>query len=992
MRSRYVNAPWVLLCMLVGLAGSPASLAPRAALARPALAAAPALSFATGMPDNRFVVGQPISIFVSLRNPAPVAHNYARSETLVDYFGNVTALLTDTVILAAGQTVNQTVQPPIQGSGYFELHLSLTDQATNAQTTGFIPFSVLRPRAQGLDTTSAFGTNGSLTQAYGGNPQAILDAAQAMAAAGVRYDREEFNWQVIEKKPGSGQFDFSRTDPAVIAAHNAGIQILGLVAYWGNLPQPDTTSSISGTTLINTVTGCSKGTACAYTPQGDALFAAYAAAVVDHYRPGGALAQQQGWTDGYGISDWEVWNEPSTIAFWRHDIDNYPQRFASLYVAASNAIRQHDAKASVMYDESGAAIDTAVAAAGAKSDTISVHSYSGGLDPDAAFTSPNLPRGGQGTAPADVGAIVAQGLPVWLTETGYATDGTVSPRQQAQYLVRSYADFLASGVRKYFWFKFHEDGRGGENTYGIVNMDGSPKPAYVAYATMARHLQGVQFAQSVHLGTAVRADLFAGPSGSTVALLWSTAENGSSTIPAGSLPPGIIVDDIMDNPAGSQSNGVVTAPLSGDPVFMTVPGTAPSALAPLLQHGQIAGINPVGVRPDQAPGLINGLPDLKVTISARTNVPISGTVTLNLPAGWVAPILSKRFSTLQPGQSQTISFRLNAEVNHVSDRIGATATTPSGLTNSGSTPVTPYALTYGHPQINGSLASWTNASEADLIDLRPDQVVGIPGWTPQNLSARVYTMWDEQYFYLAADVTDVHFDYAPIGYNMYKGDSIQYGWGMDPAAWNNDNGQNRFNVTAGLTRQGPANFQYNLLGPWTDMKQDIRNDPVTGHTIYTTAVPWTHLGGYAPKPGNQFVFDLIINQSENGARIGWIQFSPGIGIGFRPSQWPFWTIISSNPAAGLRLGGLQAPVQGALSFTLPTASAHLDVHNGGMIGLRLSINGTILDLGAAGSRPLARFGTTSVDISQYVHAGANTVLAAGVPAGRLASAVLSLYR
>jgi hypothetical protein len=621
-----------------------------------------------------------------------------------------------------------------------------------------------------------------------------------------------------------------------------------------------------------------------------------------------------------------------------------------------------------------------------------VHSYSGGLDPDAAFTSPNVPRGGQGTAPADIGAIVAQGLPVWLTETGYATDGTVSPRQQAQYIVRSYADFLAAGIRQYFLFKFHEDGKGGDNFYSVVNMDGTPKPSYVAYATMARNVQGAQFARSVQMGTAVRADLFSGPGGSTVAVLWSTAESGSIAIPAAGLPAGIGVNDIMDNPTGSQSAGVLTLPLSGDPVFMTVPGIAPSALAPALQHSQISGINPVGVRADQAPGLINGLPDLKVTISARTNQPISGTVTLNLPSGWVAPILAKRFSTLQPGQSQTLTFRLTAEVNHQGDSIGATATTPTGLSNTGSTPVTPYALTYGHPQINASLASWANASEADLIELQPDQVVGIPGWTPQNLSARIYTMWDEQYFYLAADVTDVNFDYAPIGYNMYKGDSIQYGWGMDPDAWNNDRGSNRYNVTAGLTHQGPANFQYNLLGPWTDMKQDIRNDPATGHTIYTTAIPWSRLGGYVPKVGNQFAFDLLINQYENGARIGWIQISPGIGIGFRPSQFPLWTIIRTNPAAGLRLGGLTAPTQGTLTFTLPTAGAHLDVHNGGMAALQLAINGTPLNLGTGSAQPLARFGTTNLDLSQYVHAGSNTVQVTGVPTGRTSAAVLSVFQ
>src|ERR1019366_4062444 len=111
--------------------------------------------------------------------------------------------------------------------------------------------------------------------------------------------------------------------------------------------------------------------------------------------------------------------------------------------------------------------------------------------------------------------------------------------------------------------------------------------------------------------------------------------------------------------------------------------------------------------------------------------------------------------------------------------------------------------------IDGTLSTWGAASEYDLIYLQPDQIVGIPGWTPQNITARVYTMWDEKYFYLATAVHDMTFDYAPVGFNMYQGDSIQYGWGMDPLAWTLDAGTQRYNVTAGLTHQGPANFQYN---------------------------------------------------------------------------------------------------------------------------------------------------------------------------------------
>ncbi len=977
------TAVWLCLTVLCGLlCTNPAA----DAAAQAANATAPVVSVTTSETAGRYELGQPMSVTVTIGNLSSSAGTYSRSEYLQDYFGNATTVVSDTVTLAAGERLAATVPLSITSSGYFEYHVALTDQSTQQQVTAFAPIGVLRTVPAGAaDLQSAFGINGNLTEAYGRDAAAMASAAQSLSRAGVRYDREELNWNRIEPRADSGQYDFAATDAAIIAAHNAGIQVLGLVDYWGNLPQPDTTVTITGS---YTITGCSRTPACAYTPAGNALFAAYAATLVRRYMPGGTLATQEGWGTEYGIADWEVWNEPSTQSFWRHDLTDYAALFGSLYKAASSAIKQAYPGASIMYDESGTAIDAAVKAAGGASQIVSVHSYSGGLDPDSALSSPTLPRGGQGTAPAAIGGIVAKGLPVWITETGYATDGTVTARQQAEYLVRSLVDFQAQGVKKLFWFKYREDQAGGDNLYGITSQNGSLKPAYVAYATMAEHLQDATFAASAQMGTAVRAYLYKASDGSTEVVLWSTAEDGTAEIPGGS---GMSAVDDMDNPIGQTTTTGLALPLTGDPVFLNVPSVPAAQLKTVLEKATIGGINPVGPIVSLAPGLSNGLPNLNVTVSARTDVAISGTVAISLPVGWVAPVTSKRFPLLQPGQSSSLSFRLNAELNHPDDHIAVTATSTSGITSTDRIPVAQYALTYGHPAIDGSLSTWSMASELDMTELRSDQVVGIPGWTPQNLSARMYTMWDEQYFYFAADVRDETFDYAPIGFNMYKGDSIQFGWGMDPDAWLRNAGKGRKNLAVGLTHQGAANFQYDILGPWPDVKQQIKPDPSSGDLIYTVAVPWSRLAGYVPKVGGQLAFDAIVNQNEHGSRIGWIQITPGMGIGFYPTEFPLWAIIGNNPVAGLRLGGLIAPNQGSITFPLPAARGQLVVHNGGMRSITLLINGQQLVLGGTGTA-LKPAGDTSVDVSQYVHAGTNTVTATGAGVTRAGAAVLSFFQ
>ena len=943
----------------------------------------PTITLATTQPGNIYAPGQTVTATVTLKLPSGVATTYTRVESMQDYFGAVTPIVTDTVTLTPNQPVTTTVTVPVHGSGYFELDVTLTPPGASAPIQlAALPIGVLRPHAPPT-ADSPFATIGSLTQAYNNDPKQMATAAQSMAAAGIGYTREELNWQILEHQPGSGQFDFTRTDQGIIAAHNAGLHVLGLLAYWGNLPQPDTTKVVSGTQTLNQVTGCSKAPACAYTPQGDALFARYAAAMVARYKPGGSLAQQQGWSDGWGISNWEVWNEPSTDAFWRHDLLNYGQLFAQLYTPTAAAIHAADPNAKTMYTESGAVFDQPLAAAGATHDILAVHTYTGGLDPDAALVQPTLPRGGQGTAPADIGALVAQGAPVWITETGFATNGTVTAHQQASYLARTYANFLAAGVKKIFWFKFHEDSPGGDNLYSIVNRDFSPKPAYLAYATLTDRLNGATFAQSVMLGSAIKGDVFNAPGGGSIAMLWSTAESGAITVSG--LGAGATAYDLMDNPTGQAADTGMTLPLSGDPVFLSVPGVASAQLSALLRGATVSGINPAGVAVSLAPGLINGLPNVKVTVSARTTATISGTVALQLPSGWAVATPTLRFPTLAPGQSSTLSFRLVSAVSHIGDTLTAVVTTRQGATAQGSTPVNVFGLTYGHPAIDGTLATWARASEADLINLRPDQVVGIPGWTPRNLSAKIYTMWDQQYFYLAADVTDQTIDPAQNGYPMYNGDSMQLGWGMDPAAWNNDVKLNAFGIAVALTTQGSANYSYSLLAPWPDMKQVVKLDPRTGHLIYTMAIPWSRLGSYVPAVGKQFVFNLIINQKESGNRIGWIQFTPGIGLGFYPSQFNFWTIEQGNPAAGLRLGA-GAPLSGTVGFTLPAAGGQLTLHDGGLQAVNLTINGTPLTL-AVPAR--GHFGTTTFDLSRYLHAGANTVTVTGVPAVKGGAGVLS---
>jgi hypothetical protein len=72
---------------------------------------------------------------------------------------------------------------------------------------------------------------------------------------------------------------------------------------------------------------------------------AFVYAAVGRYKPGGILAQTQGWRPGEGIRVWEAWNEPDIPMFWTRSVEDYARLLKVTYLAAHYA----DPGTSVMF-------------------------------------------------------------------------------------------------------------------------------------------------------------------------------------------------------------------------------------------------------------------------------------------------------------------------------------------------------------------------------------------------------------------------------------------------------------------------------------------------------------------------------------------------------------------------------------------------------------------------------------------------------------------
>lgn len=58
---------------------------------------------------------------------------------------------------------------------------------------------------------------------------------------------------------------------------------------------------------------------------------------VNRYKPGGVLAQTNGWPEGVGITHWEMWNEPDLDIFWDASIEDYARLLKVGYLMAKQA-------------------------------------------------------------------------------------------------------------------------------------------------------------------------------------------------------------------------------------------------------------------------------------------------------------------------------------------------------------------------------------------------------------------------------------------------------------------------------------------------------------------------------------------------------------------------------------------------------------------------------------------------------------------------------
>jgi hypothetical protein len=423
------------------------------------------------------------------------------------------------------------------GPGYYGL--SVTAGSGSAAASVSTSFGVLTGFAPG---TAAHDARFGMDLHFGHQPNDSTLLA-LIGHLGIGYTRTDQNWQAVERTPGVYTWSPSSTDTDVPMAKQDGVTTLLIADYTNPLYDGGVTP---------------------YDQAGWAAFGAYANAIVDHF--------------GSYTKDVEIYNE-FNLGF--DDAPACNQTVADrvrCYLALARATHQAvkvtggHPDANLIGPVAGG-IDqpwiTGLLDGGLLNDidTFSFHTYAN-ANPETAYNG--VPWLRQQIRAHNGG----QDMPLWLTETGEPVmSGVTTDAQQADYAVRLPVLAFASGVDKYFWYDFLNDGSdptNAEHNFGQLRQPtagvvaDAPKPSLVTQATVLREIGGLPLAGSDGLAAPAYSYRF-GSGSTTTRVMWATSPK---TVQLATTNPLVVTDEYGRASTYTPVGGAVTLDLDQHPVFV----------------------------------------------------------------------------------------------------------------------------------------------------------------------------------------------------------------------------------------------------------------------------------------------------------------------------------------------------------------------------------------------------------------------------------------
>ncbi|MEM1059566.1 MAG: sugar-binding protein, partial [Verrucomicrobiota bacterium] len=169
--------------------------------------------------------------------------------------------------------------------------------------------------------------------------------------------------------------------------------------------------------------------------------------------------------------------------------------------------------------------------------------------------------------------------------------------------------------------------------------------------------------------------------------------------------------------------------------------------------------------------------------------------------------------------------------------------------------------------MNGRLdeAAWQKAPvqkiDRETLYYMLKKPVGVPpSWEgPEDLSGELRFLWDEDYLYLAVEVTDDTFGARHDNSKIWFQDGLQFL--VDPSRAS-DQGVGKYDYAVALGTSSPKAWSYLSAdsgtappGEVTDMVLGMTEPPTdSGNMVYEVAIPWSRVSPFQPEPGANLGF------------------------------------------------------------------------------------------------------------------------------------------
>jgi hypothetical protein len=338
------------------------------------------------------------------------------------------------------------------GIGWYRLEFG----ASNEQAQAFTTIAVLQRLKAPTPADSPVCVDSAAAWFAQNDPDRQKELASLAALAGVSWVRDRLRWRDVQPQPGGLVGTNTTYDTSAKAHREAGLQVLQVfhdTPAWAREPG---------------------------TPGGQ-----FAPDLRHVYN----LARELAIRFRGRVGAWEPWNEGNVASFGAHTVD----QMCSWQKAAYVGYKAGDAKVTVGWNVT-AAIPTPAHTHGVLAnetwpyfDTYNIHTYdwSHGY---AQFWKPAREA--------------AAGRPLWITEADRGTPHLKNPpwydqsprleRLKAHWMAQAYASSLFAGASRHFHFVLGNYQEPNGVQFGLLRLDLTPRPAYVALAAVGRSLAGAK--------------------------------------------------------------------------------------------------------------------------------------------------------------------------------------------------------------------------------------------------------------------------------------------------------------------------------------------------------------------------------------------------------------------------------------------------------------------------------------------------------------------